>query len=191
MPGGRPTLYDAKINEQVYKLCLLGATDDDIADFLEVSIATVNNWKIDYPEFFESIKDGKELADANVADRLYKRATGYEHPEDQIFQYKGMPVIVQTIKHYAPDTAAAAFWLKNRHPDKWRDRQDIDHHIDITANLAPARSIEQLARLDAKKAALLTGQPEAELYERYFQYYTNLYTPQAAIDADFTVVQDL
>ena len=53
---GRPTKYDPKYIEQVYKLCLLGATDSDMANFFNISEATLNNWKIEYPEFLESIK---------------------------------------------------------------------------------------------------------------------------------------
>lgn len=123
---GRPTIYKIDYNEQAYKLCLLGATDKDLADFFGVTEQTINNWKNDYPDFFVSIKRGKDIADANVADRLYQRATGYEHPEDQIFQFQGQPVIVPTKKHYAPDTAAAIFWLKNRQSAKWRDKVETE-----------------------------------------------------------------
>jgi len=122
--AGRPSKYKKEYAEQAYKLCLLGATDKELADFFGVTESTLNLWKKEHPEFSESLKNGKEVADANVADRLYKRAMGYEHPEDKIFQYEGEPVIVPTIKHYPPDTTAAIFWLKNRQRGKWRDKQD-------------------------------------------------------------------
>lgn len=124
--GGRPTKYNDKYPEQAYKLCLLGATDIDLAKFFEVEVTTVNNWKINHPEFFESIKNGKEIADAQVASRLFKKATGYEREEDKIFQFQGTPVVVPTEVHYQPDTTAAIFWLKNRQPSKWRDTQNIE-----------------------------------------------------------------
>lgn len=123
---GRPTKYQDKYAEQVYKLCLLGLTDKELADFFEVDESTVNNWKLQHPDFLESIKKGKGYADAHVADRLYQRAMGYEHDEDQIFQYQGEPVVVPTKKHYAPDTAAGIFWLKNRQPSKWRDKIETE-----------------------------------------------------------------
>ncbi|TRB81349.1 helix-turn-helix domain-containing protein, partial [Mannheimia haemolytica] len=81
---GQPTKYKPEYVTQVEKLCLLGATDKDIADFFEVAESTINNWKIEYPEFLESIKKGKLLADANVANSLYKRALGYEAPDIDI-----------------------------------------------------------------------------------------------------------
>ena len=124
--AGRPTKYQESYNRQAEKLCLLGSTDKDMADFFEVDESTINRWKIEYPEFCESIKRGKISADANVASRLYKRAIGYEHDEDKIFNNNGEPLIVPTIKHVQPDTTAAIFWLKNRQPARWRDKQELD-----------------------------------------------------------------
>ncbi|HDR1425398.1 TPA: helix-turn-helix domain-containing protein, partial [Pasteurella multocida] len=102
-------------------------TDKDIANFFEVSESTLNNWKNEYPEFLESIKKGKMLADANVAERLYKRALGYEAPDVDIRVIENKIVETPLIKHYPPDPTSAIFWLKNRQPEKWRDKQVIDH----------------------------------------------------------------
>lgn len=129
MPAGRPTKYKPEYAEQAYKLCLLGATDIEMADFFEVAESTLYLWKKEHPEFSEALKKGKMQADAVIAQKLYHRAKGYEHDEDQIFVYKGDPVIVPTTKHYPPDTTAAIFWLKNRQPDKWRDKQEIDQNV--------------------------------------------------------------
>ena len=126
MEAGRPTKYKEEYNEQVEKLARLGATDKELADFFNVTEQTINNWKLDRDGFFESLKRGKLLADANVVDSLYKRALGYEHDEDKIFVVDGQPLIVPTIKHYPPDTVAAIFWLKNRRSDAWRDKPKDD-----------------------------------------------------------------
>lgn len=126
MGAGRPSKYKPEYAEQAYKLCLLSATDKDIADFFGVDEATINRWKEKHPEFCESLKRGKEEADARVADRLYQRAMGYSHPEEKVFQYNGEPVVVPTTRHYPPDVTAAIFWLKNRQRDKWRDKQDVE-----------------------------------------------------------------
>lgn len=123
-PGGRPTSYKPSFNKQAERLCKLGATDIELADFFEVTEKTLNNWKKVHPKFFQSLKNGKELADIKVVEGLYGRAVGYEHKEDKIFQYEGKPVIVPTKKHYPPDPVAAIFWLKNRQPKYWRDKPD-------------------------------------------------------------------
>lgn len=122
-PGGRPTDYREEYNELAYKFCLLGAEDKDLAKMFDVDESTINNWKKVYPEFFESIKKGKDIADANVADRLYQRAMGYTHPELVTATFQGKitdKLIVD--KHYPPEPAAAIFWLKNRQRGRWKDK---------------------------------------------------------------------
>lgn len=104
------------------KLCRLGATDKELADFFGVSESTLNKWKLDHKAFSESIKSGKLVADSEVADKLFKRATGYQHDALKIMQYEGVPVTVSYTEHYPPDTVACIFWLKNRQPEKWRDK---------------------------------------------------------------------
>ncbi|MBN1983252.1 MAG: hypothetical protein JW795_17080 [Chitinivibrionales bacterium] len=126
MPAGRPTDYRSEYCTQATKLCMLGAIDKEIASFFNVCEDTINNWKIDHPEFFEAIKEGREIADATVAEKLFHRATGYEHPEDDIKQYNGDIIITPTIKHYPPDTAAAIFWLKNRRRKDWREKHEVE-----------------------------------------------------------------
>src|SRR4051812_3132152 len=128
---GRPTSYDASYADAAAKLCLLGATDADMADFFGVAESTVNLWKTTHPGFSESIKRGKAKADATVADSLYRRALGYSHDAVKILAVSdggkaGSHVEeVPYVERYPPDTAAAIFWLKNRRPDLWREKQEI------------------------------------------------------------------
>lgn len=125
---GRPTKYDPKYDQQAYKLCLLGATDKELADFFEVSESTLNLWKLEHPSFSEALRAGKFEADAEVANKLYKKATGYVLPDIITASYEGKITDIQQVeKHIAPDTTAAIFWLKNRQPKKWRDKQEIEH----------------------------------------------------------------
>lgn len=133
--AGRPTKYKEEYAQQAYKLCLLGATDKDLADFFDVAESTINEWKLEHEEFSEAIRRGKVVADAEIANSLYHRAKGYKHPEDKIFQVGGKPLIVPTTKHYPPDTAAALIWLKNRQKDKWRDKQDVSLTGDVTIDV--------------------------------------------------------
>lgn len=119
--AGRPTVYKPEYPAQAEKLCKLGATDKELADFFEVEESTVNAWKLAHVEFSESIKAGKQLADANVAERLYERAMGFEHDSEEIKVVEGSIERVPIRKIYPPDTTAAIFWLKNRQKEKWRD----------------------------------------------------------------------
>ena len=121
---GRPSKYKPEYADQAKKLCMLGMTDKEMADFFGVAESTLNLWKTVHPEFSESLKGGKDLIDAQVAAKLFHRAIGYEHPEDDIRAVNGEIVITPMVKHYPPDTTAAIFWLKNRQPQKWRDKQE-------------------------------------------------------------------
>ena len=121
---GRPTKYSAEILEQAEKLAKLGLTDVEMADVFGVTERTFNTWKSAHPEFLQSLKKGKALADANVAESLYRRALGYSHPAVKIMTAGGAIEQVPYTEHYPPDTAAAIFWLKNRQPKKWRDKPE-------------------------------------------------------------------
>lgn len=131
---GRPTKYEARFASQAKKLCLLGATNDDLAEFFEVSPATIDNWIREHPRFLGAIKRSRAAADARVARRLYERAMGYSHPAVKIMQHEGVPIEVPYTERYPPDTVACIFWLKNRQPKKWRDKQEVEHSG--TVNLA-------------------------------------------------------
>lgn len=122
--GGRPSRYKPEFADQAKKLCKLGMIDKELAEFFGVSEQTLNAWKKAHPEFLESLKGGKALADAEVAAKLFHRATGYEHPDSDIKVINNKVVITPMVKHYPPDTTAAIFWLKNRQPKKWRDKPE-------------------------------------------------------------------
>lgn len=123
-PVGRPSKYKPEYAEQSRKLCLLGYTDAELASFFGVATDTINEWKVVHPEFSVSIRAGKEVADAEIADSLYNRAKGYSHPEDDIKVVQGEITITPTIKHYPPDTTAASLWLRNRQGGRWRDKTE-------------------------------------------------------------------
>lgn len=135
MPAGRPTKYKEEYNEQVYKLALLGATDSEMADFFEVDQRTIDNWKETKPKFFQSLKDGKLKADAEVSSSLFKRATGFNFEEVKTEELgNGKQRVTRTVKHIPPDVAAQNIWLKNRRHIvnsksglRWADKHEIDH----------------------------------------------------------------
>ena len=123
---GRPSKFE-QVKDMLFKMATYGMTDKQMADVVGVTEQTINNWKLSNKEFFESLKSEKAIADAKVERSLFERATGYSHAEDKIFNDNGTPLVVPTTKHYPPDTTAAIFWLKNRKPKEWRDKQDIEH----------------------------------------------------------------
>lgn len=130
---GRPSKYKEEYCKQAEKICLLGATDEFLADYFEVNVSTLNEWKVRHPEFREAIKKGKDDADLKVAESLYYRACGYSHKEEKVFNNQGEIVTHETTKHYAPDPTALIFWLKNRQPKQWRDKQELDVNAKVSS----------------------------------------------------------
>lgn len=121
-PGpGRDSLYEPSMNEVVRKLALLGLTDEQLAGFLEVSARTLNRWKSRYPAFRQSLMAGKVVADANVAEALYRSAVGQWIETETVYRVDGGRLEVIGIKSYRPpDPGAAKLWLINRRPKDWR-----------------------------------------------------------------------
>lgn len=140
--SGKPTQYKPEYAAQAEKLCLLGATDDEMADFFGVHRSTIYRWKLEHEEFCNAIKTAKDVADARVERSLYQKATGYNFTEQQAFkiksdQYKEEIEVVEVEKHAPADTTAAIFWLKNRQKDKWRDKHELEQsgEVGLTVNI--------------------------------------------------------
>ena len=130
MGRGRKSAYKEEFNKQAYQLCLLGLIDEELAKTFGVSFQTLNTWKKKHPKFLESIKEGRENADSNVAKSLYKKAMGYTYYETSRKKVNGKIVETKTVKkHQPPDTAAAFIWLKNRTRHQKLPWTDSNEHI--------------------------------------------------------------
>lgn len=126
--AGRKPLWDEMNMED--KLILVegwardGLTDEHIYTNLGVSKDTFYKWKKEKTEFNESLKRGKEVIDRMVENALLKSALGYDYVEDGMTK-DGAVVPLRKVAH--PNTTALIFWLKNRKPNEWRDKQEIAH----------------------------------------------------------------
>lgn len=149
--GGRPSTYKENYAELAGKVAKLGATDEDLADVFDVKVSTIDSWKKRHIEFKQALKDGKAIADAEVAQSLYHRATGYSHREEKILVVGGKVQRVMTTNHYPPDTTSMIFWLKNRRPDLWRDKHNHEHtgKDGERLNAEPTITVEAAAALVA------------------------------------------
>ena len=128
MPGGRPPGYDPQIHPALAGMAASeGKTNKEIAAALEISVGTLWNWEKEYPEFLSAIKDGKRLADDEVEKSLYKRALGYDFYEEKALNIGGELQKTKVLVHAHPDPTSCIFWLKNRRPREWRDKQEVEH----------------------------------------------------------------
>lgn len=122
----RPSKFKPEFVAQAEKLCKLGATDMEMADFFEVEVRTLYRWKTENEAFCQALKSGKDEADDRVERSLYARANGYEHDEVDIRVVGGGIVQTPIRKYYPPDTTAAIFWLKNRKAKEWREVKAVE-----------------------------------------------------------------
>jgi hypothetical protein len=135
IPGpGRDTKYRPEFNEQARKLCLLGFTDAELAEFFGVCERTINNWKEQFPAFLQAIHAGKVVADAQVADSLFRRATGEQIVVERALK-KGDDFEVVRLMQFVPgEVAAQRLWLLNRRKGNWRDKVETEHSGNVTVN---------------------------------------------------------
>lgn len=107
-----------------------GLTEEQIAHNMGIGIRTLTDWKSRFPAILASLKNGKAPVDVQVENALLKSALGFEY-EETITEIEELPggkqkKQIRKVKKYAPpNSTAQIFWLKNRRPDKWRDKQDI------------------------------------------------------------------
>lgn len=168
---GRPTVYKAEYAKQVHNYCLLGATNADLARFFSVGATTIDRWIASHPDFRGALKAGREQADSNVAKSLYRRAMGYSHKAVKIITVPrggnhGSDVEeVPYTERYAPDTVACIFWLKNRRPDMWRDKQGLELSGGVGAGVmivpAPQDAESWQAEVTQRQAALVAMVPKS------------------------------
>lgn len=120
-----------------------GLTDEQIAKNMGISYSTLKDWKNKYPAISATLKKGKEVVDTEVENALLQKALGMTKTIQKPIKLKevkydnGKRVSEKERIEYAeeevfipPDTTAQIFWLKNRRPDKWRDKQKDDNDTD-------------------------------------------------------------
>lgn len=137
-----------------------GLTDEQIAKNLGISKDTFYKYKKEHIDFSDSLKRGKEVIDIEVENALLKRALGYRYDEvtKELCKDKetGEDVLIITkvvTKEVQPDTTAQIFWLKNRKPEIWRDRKELEHSGALEnkiTNLTDEQLDEEIKKLERK-----------------------------------------
>lgn len=123
---GRPTKFNVSLQQKILELAKEGKTNEQIAEFIGISVQTLRNWRGKNQDFMLALKSAKGVADELVEASLFQRAIGYSHKAVKIMSHEGDSWEHEYTERYPPDTTAAIFWLKNRKPDEWRDKTEID-----------------------------------------------------------------
>ena len=125
-----------------------GLSDKQIAHNIGITQTTLYEWQKRFPELPEALKKGKEVVDREVENALLKRAMGYEYTEVTQEPVKNkdtgevrMQVTKRVTKQIAPDVTAQIFWLKNRKPEEFRDKRDVElsSSVDLGSIIEKAR----------------------------------------------------
>ncbi|MED9903556.1 MAG: helix-turn-helix domain-containing protein [Lachnospiraceae bacterium] len=108
-----------------------GLTDEQIASNMGITAKTLYEWKKKFCEICDALKRGKEVVDIQVENALLKRALGYEYNEiSEKYEDGVLTERKVTKKQVVPDTTAQIFWLKNRKPEEWRDKREVDTNVE-------------------------------------------------------------
>ena len=123
-----------------------GLTDEDIAHNIGISRSTLKEWKKKIPAISATLNTNKAIADIRVENALFKKAIGCTVKEKVISKIKNPDGTVteteRTVeRELPPDTTAGIFWLKNRKPKDWRDKQvvELSGNVGMTDALKKAR----------------------------------------------------
>lgn len=125
-----------------------GLSDKQIAHNIGITQTTLYEWQKRFPELSEALKKGKEVVDREVENALLKRAMGYEYTEvtqepvtDKDTGATEMRVTKRVTKQIVPDVTAQIFWLKNRKPEEFRDKRDVElsGSVDLGSIIEKAR----------------------------------------------------
>ena len=103
-----------------------GLTDEQLARKMGISRSTLSAWKATYADISDALKKGKEVVDVEVENALLKRALGYEYTETMVEHSPDGVKRRKTVKFIPPDVTAQIFWLKNRKPETWREKQVVE-----------------------------------------------------------------
>jgi len=178
----------------VYEWLKQGYTDYSIADQLGISQISWIRYKDKYDKLASLYARARKERNTLVMNKQLESAIGYEHKDLFIAQYQGQIIEKEIIKYYPPNVQAAELYLRNNDPEYKTAKESVNVAVITNAQpLDPISSIEDMARLEARKTAQITGQPEDDLYNSYLDYYRSKYqfkSPErAAIAASYRVIE--
>ena len=125
--GGRPTKYKAEYAETAQKLCArLGFTDEQLADWFDVTVSTIHLWRLNHVEFSEACRAGKGETDDLVERSTVQHITGYYVTVDEMDRFGN----VKQMRKWIPGNAHAGMkWLAARRPSVYREQKDTKHTL--------------------------------------------------------------
>lgn len=179
--SGPSPSYHEGLADLAYKFCLLGATNKRLAMLFGVHEETIARWINQHDEFYHAVRRGREIADAEVAQSLYRRATGYSFRSEKIFNANGEILRADTIEHCPPDVAAIKMWLLNRSPESWKEK------IEVTVEDATVDTPEMIEARNQRYMKAMENAARGK--EAAFERCRQLYGGNVTIDNDTGAIE--
>lgn len=135
MTRSRASIDDWLTKEQLMRIqgwARDGLTNEQISYNMGITVRTLYKWQKKNVQFKQALKVGKDTADRQVENALFKSALGYEYKEEVVTN-DGR--VVTVTKHQKANTTAQIFWLKNRKPEQWRDKRELSHDGEINNHI--------------------------------------------------------
>ena len=187
--------FDESLIKRAYKLCLLGLTNAELAIAFNVTVSVISTWEEKYPAFAEALFQGRQIASANVAQSLYKRAIGFSVEVEEVRNVDKSLELVKYKKYFPPSVSAAMYWLNNRDKGRWGNvkKHEIEgnvrhEHGIIPVNLADL-SVEEL-KLAAKLGMQLVDQEKELTTVAGEKYIETRFLPKEEDDDEDDIILD-
>lgn len=118
-----------------------GLTNEDICKNLGINVATLYRYKLLHSELCDALKEGKEVVDIAVENKLFQLTQGYRYDEvvrERTAIYEDGDIVgyemvetKRTTKEVLPNVTAQIFWLKNRVKESWRDKRESESTLEV------------------------------------------------------------
>lgn len=149
----KKSMYDPVFDDMAYKQSLMGKDMSQIADAFMIGLTTLKRWINANPSFRAAIMRGRAIADGEVANAVYKSATGFvEVIQQVVIEGMGDGVsrarVIEVEKYHAPDAKNAQFWLTNRQADLWRIKREVEHSGEMSVTLDMGGASEDEGKKD-------------------------------------------
>lgn len=148
--------FSIAIAKRVQEFAMLGADNETIAAFIGVDISTFDRWRVENDKMRQALSKGREIGGVDVVRSLVKRAKGYTAKARKVVMVDGQPQVVEYKEEIAGDVTAQRYYLNNRHPKEWQERNGAQQlqAIDLAA------LVEALHRNRGDGAKLIDGEAE-------------------------------
>lgn len=126
-PVGRPSSYSIDVANKILHFTSLGFGIYLVSKKVGVPERTLRRWLASNAEFREALDAARNICDDRMVRTLYEKASGYTIRAVRMFMYEGQILSQEYDEHIPPDARLIEFWLKNRRPNEWREKQSVEH----------------------------------------------------------------